>query len=125
MRERVSSRVSLFLLIVSLAACGGGGSTPNNPSPPPTGGNSVQITIPSSDGYGSSSFSPAGVTVAVGTTVSWSNRDSIAHTTTAENGIWNTTLNAGGEFSRVFSTTGTFDYRCTLHPGMSGSVTVR
>ena len=131
MRVRFTSLLTCAGLTALLGACGGGGgNTPTNPSPPPAGGGSggqeaIVITIPSSDGYGESSFSPGGITVNVGRTVTWENKDSIAHTTTSNTNVWNSQIGPGGSFSRTFPAAGTFDYRCTLHPGMTGSITVQ
>jgi plastocyanin len=72
-----------------------------------------------------SSFTPTNITVAVGGTVTWTNHDVTAHTSTSTNGGWNASLAPGGVFSRAFPTAGTFDYRCTIHPTMSGTITVK
>ena len=129
--------------VLVLAACGGGGSTaPTSTAPTvvttpaPTGSTAtasigISAPDPTTGDYGqgghdgASSFSPGTVTVAVGSTVTWSNDDVTAHTTTASGGAWNTTLTPGATFSRVFPTAGTFDYKCTIHPSMSGSVIVK
>jgi plastocyanin len=64
--------------------------------------------------------------VAVGTTVTWTNNDSIPHDTIADGGQWSSPiLNPGQTFQFRFATAGTFPYRCTLHPGMVGTVTVQ
>lgn len=116
---------------LAVAACGGGSSTPPSaPSttPPPAGGgtsgSTATITIPAGDGYGSSSFAPGSLTVAPGATVTWSNRDSVTHTS-ASGTLWSATLEPGESFSRTFADRGTFNYRCTIHPGMSGTITVQ
>jgi plastocyanin len=64
--------------------------------------------------------------VAVGTTVTWTNNDTTAHTSTADNGQWSSgSLAPGQSFSTMMSTSGTFTYHCTIHPGMVGTVTVQ
>ena len=64
--------------------------------------------------------------VAVGTTVTWMNTDSISHTSTSDVSGWNSGVVApGGQFSFAFQTAGTFPYHCTIHPGMVGTVVVR
>jgi plastocyanin len=66
------------------------------------------------------------LTVSLGTTVTWVNSDSVPHTSTADNGAWNSgTLQAGGQFSVTFQSAGTLSYFCTIHPGMVGSVIVQ
>ncbi len=69
-------------------------------------------------------FQPADVEVAVGTTVRWANdEDAVAHTTTGDG--WDSgTLEPGESFEFTFSEAGTFDYVCTIHPSMQGTVTV-
>ncbi|MCS6902923.1 MAG: cupredoxin family copper-binding protein [Candidatus Bipolaricaulota bacterium] len=73
----------------------------------------------------SSSFTPQNITVALGTTVRWTNRDSIAHTVTSTAGVFDSgTMNRGATFTHTFNTPGEFPYICALHPSMTGRVTV-
>jgi plastocyanin len=72
-------------------------------------------------------FAPATITVTVGTTVKWTNKDGVAHTVTSDTG--STTLNSGniiskGVFSFMFTAAGTYNYHCAIHPGMTGKVVV-
>lgn len=71
-------------------------------------------------------FSPAHITVKKGTTVTWTNQDSAAHNVTSNQsgGPKSGTLEKGQTFSFKFDTTGTFDYICSIHPSMKGTVTV-
>jgi plastocyanin len=70
-------------------------------------------------------FSPDTLTVAVGTTVTWENSDSLPHTSTSDDEVWDSgTLESGGEFSFTFEEAGTFSYFCEIHPSMNGSVVV-
>ena len=73
-------------------------------------------------------FSPASVTVKAGTTVAWTNKDSIAHTVTANGsqsgGPNSELLGTGKTYSTTFSAPGTYSYHCTPHPGMKGTVVV-
>jgi plastocyanin len=62
---------------------------------------------------------PAIVTVKVGTTVTWTNRDQDAHTATAMSGGFHSpTLNTGQSYQYTFTTPGRFEYLCTIHPFM-------
>jgi plastocyanin len=71
------------------------------------------------------SFQPNSITVPVGATVSWVNRDSVDHTVTSEEGTFNSgNIMSGGEFKFTFSRPGTYNYRCSIHPSMTGVVTV-
>jgi plastocyanin len=70
-------------------------------------------------------FSPQAITVSVGQSVVWTNADSVPHTATSDTGMWNSGVIApGASYSMTFSTPGTFTYRCTIHPFMTGTVTV-
>lgn len=70
-------------------------------------------------------FQPAAVTIAVGDSVTWVNADSAPHDAVANDGTWLTpTLTTGADGAIVFETVGTFAYRCSIHPEMTGTVTV-
>jgi len=71
-------------------------------------------------------FRPATITVKVGTTVRWTNRDDAPHTVTAASGSFTSAeLRRGGVYARRFAAAGTYAYLCALHPGMKGRVVVR
>jgi plastocyanin len=71
-------------------------------------------------------FSPRTVEIRVGDTVTWTNRDSVAHTATAQNGSFDTGLLSEGESGSIrFTAAGTYRYLCTPHPQMTGTVVVR
>jgi plastocyanin len=72
-------------------------------------------------------YDPSPLTVAVGTTVRWTNSDPVAHTVTSSTGAFTGSgqLNQGQFFEHTFGTSGTYNYYCTLHGiGMSGTVHV-
>jgi plastocyanin len=69
-------------------------------------------------------FVPNQVEVRVGGTVTWTNDDQVQHNATGNNFTTNN-MNQGQTRSVTFQTAGTFNYSCTLHSGMVGSVTVR
>jgi plastocyanin len=72
------------------------------------------------------SFQPASIAVPAGGTVTWINRDTVAHTVTADDGSFNSPriAGSGGMFERAFSEPGTYKYHCTPHPSMKGEVVV-
>ena len=71
-------------------------------------------------------FAPAALTVPVGTTVTWVNGDEEPHTVTSRNGQFGSPgLDRDEAFSRTFTTPGTFQYFCALHPRMTGTVLVQ
>jgi plastocyanin len=68
----------------------------------------------------------AAALAAAGTTVRWTNTDSVAHTSTADAGPFNSgTLAAGAHFDFAFQTAESFPYHCAIHPGMVGTIVVR
>jgi plastocyanin len=71
------------------------------------------------------SFNPGQITVAPGTTVTWTNEGPSPHTTTADDGSWDSgTLQQGEDFSFTFDKPGTYTYHCSIHPDMTASVKV-
>jgi plastocyanin len=72
-------------------------------------------------------FSPADITVKKGAKVTWTNNDSVSHTVTendGKNGPSAPQMAPGSSYSFTFDQTGSFHYHCSLHPEMTGSVTV-
>src|SRR5215207_7144789 len=70
-------------------------------------------------------FDPAQLNVASGTTVRFVNKDTEAHTATANNDLFDTgVLEPGGSFKVYFEGSGTVTYHCELHPDMKGSIVV-
>src|SRR5574338_253252 len=78
-----------------------------------------------------SCYLPHEATVAVGGTVTWVNKDSAAHyatsgkDATADGKFDSGMVMAGGKFSQKFTTAGTYDYFCTVHPWMTGEIIVK
>ena len=73
-------------------------------------------------------FSPAEITVAPGTRITWTNRDDIPHTVTASaepRAFKSSALDTGDSFAFTFEAPGTYTYFCSLHPHMQGSIIVR
>lgn len=74
------------------------------------------------------SFGPANLTVAVGTTVTWTNRDDIPHTVVSTDDpktFKSKVLDTDEKFSFTFSKAGTYPYFCSIHPKMTGKVIVQ
>jgi len=128
------------LLALSLAACGGA-TSPSGGSytPPPPGGGggggsggglSASVTI--SD----NAYSPSGVTVKAGGTVTWTNTDAVTHSVTSDassfsgGDLGGTTtdpyggMSSGGSLQTTFGSAGTYAYHCNYHATMHGTVTV-
>ena len=71
-------------------------------------------------------FSPASITVNVGSTVTWANNDTVTHTVTADDGSFASGLvKKATSWAKTFATAGTFTYFCEIHPDMTGTVIVK
>src|SRR5581483_11252237 len=72
------------------------------------------------------SFGPQTVTVPVGATVTWTNRDDIPHTVVSTDGVFKSKVRDTDEkFSYTFTKAGTYSYFCSVHPKMTGKVVVQ
>lgn len=131
-------RPALTLLPVvvaaALAGCGnGGGSGPGTGSPSASSGgaghaaahlNGVPaVSVHETDNL---TFQPNSATVHVGQLVQWVNSSSVAHNVTFDGqpSITSPTMSSQDTWDVVFTTPGTYQYHCTFHPGMTGTVTV-
>lgn len=119
--------VVLAVGVLLLAGCSGAKPVATSAAPTtevsttaparPAGPNQVVI-----DGF---AFEPASLTVGAGTTVTWTNRDEEPHTVAASDGSFHSPgMGTGATFTHTFSTAGTFDYVCSIHPMMHGTVVV-
>src|SRR2546428_5175343 len=71
-------------------------------------------------------FSPANLTVKVGKTVAWVNKDTVTHTVTSDgSSLFDSGfMPTGATFQFTFTTAGTYPYYCTVHPFMKGTIVV-
>ena len=69
-------------------------------------------------------FGPQKLTVKVGDTVTWINEDDIPHTVVSTGHFRSKALDTEDKYSFTFTTPGTFEYFCGLHPHMQGSIVV-
>lgn len=124
---RVPALVAGLIIALVLVGCGGvasgyGGGDKSSPAPA-GGGGGDGATVAIRD-Y---AFDPPTLTVKAGTTVTWTNEDTVPHTVTATDslstdatttGLFDTQLGQGQSFSFTFSESGTYFYECTLHKAM-------
>jgi plastocyanin len=119
-------------LFCCLEFVGCGGSSTSSPvsatpvtsgtTPVVSGSSSVAIVM-NAETLGAKAFNPNPITVAVGASVTWTNTDIIAHTSTGDAGAWNSGVMApGATFSAKFPVAGTYTYHCSIHPNMIGTV---
>jgi plastocyanin len=72
------------------------------------------------------SFGPQTITVPVGATVIWTNRDDIPHTSVSTEGVFKSkVMDTDEKFSYTFTKAGTYPYYCSIHPKMTGQVVVQ
>lgn len=126
LRKRAVAALALSAL--SVAGC----SAPAPPTAAPSMSMpSVSVTAPAApvsgdqvniDGF---AFAPATLTVHAGTTVTWTNHDEEPHTVAANDGSFHSPgMGTGATFSHTFAAAGTFEYVCSIHPMMHGTVLV-
>ena len=127
------SPVPVTFLLLVLASCGGGdstspGGTSGGGNTGGTGGSGGSSSAPVSTnqvGVSDDVFTPPNIQIARGTTVTWTwAPDARTHNVTFTDGVHSDELSAGS-YQRRFDTAGKFNYSCTLHVGMNGSVTVQ
>jgi plastocyanin len=71
------------------------------------------------------SFKPARLTITLGDSVTWVNKDFFPHTATAADAFDSGIIAAGSSWTHTPRTRGAFDYVCTLHPTMRGALQVQ
>jgi plastocyanin len=116
------------LVALVAAGCGGGssGSGGTTSAPASTAGASSSgggVTIKMAN----IAFDPKSTTVKVGQKVTWVNDDSVDHNVTADSGadFKSKDFGKGGTFSFTPTKAGTIKYECTIHPGMTATLTVQ
>ena len=88
--------------------------------------NTQQASAPAEVKVDNFSFGPGTLTVAAGTTVTWTNRDDIPHTVVSTDGVFKSkVLDTDEKFSFTFNKPGAFPYFCSIHPKMTGKVVVQ
>jgi plastocyanin len=71
-------------------------------------------------------FGPQTLTVPVGATVTWTNKDDIPHTAVSTDGVFKSkVMDTDEKFSYTFDKAGTYSYFCSIHPKMTGKVVVQ
>ena len=118
--------------LVVAASCGGGGTDYGSVTNPTgttggtqTGGSTAPV-MTNAISIGDDFFSPVNAQVPVGTTVTWTWGSGVAtHNVTFADGASSGDKAGGATYSRTFTAAGTFTYRCTRPPSMTGSVIVQ
>lgn len=112
-----------IVLGLFLAACSGGGTASpasmeaSSPAPPAAGAGAVSIVD-----FG---FEAVNLSVAAGSTVTWTNTGDATHTVKWSDGTPESPGLANAEtYERTFDTAGTYPYVCGIHGTMAGTITV-
>ena len=121
--------IAVVVAFSILNSCGGsggdgGGITPPPPPPPPPDNTCPDNTFC----MRAASFFPTTLTVAKNTTVSFTNNSGVDHNVVFDAppaGLTDIGNIPSGTATRSFDTVGTFNFHCTIHPGMNGSITVQ
>ncbi len=116
-----------FLVVILVASIGLGCGAPEDPAviPPATEPGQNEVIMQNN------AYTPQTLTVPVGTSVTWTNRDTYPHTVTSgtrgnPTGLFDSgNINENGTYTYTFQETGTYPYYCTLHPGMDGTIIVQ
>ena len=118
--RRIVSTAVLFATTFGVAFAGLRAGARNLPAAAQEKADATEVKI---DNF---SFGPAELKVAVGTTVTWTNRDDIPHTAVSTDKMFKSkVLDTDEKFSFTFSKPGTYEYFCSIHPKMTGKVVVQ
>ncbi|HEX6287138.1 MAG TPA: plastocyanin/azurin family copper-binding protein [Acidimicrobiia bacterium] len=124
--------LALVAVIALFTACSGDGDGATST----TAGSADQTTRAVDTTAGGGSAAAASITIAnfaftgaesveVGATVTVTNEDDVSHTWTSEDDVFDSgSLSQGESFQYTFDEAGEYSFVCTIHPGMSGSITV-
>lgn len=133
MKKALPIIIVLVVLVAGLAYFLTRNNNSSNSSTPPNNTSSTDNNPPAATQatdkvtIENMAFTPADITIKKGTAVTWTNRDSVAHTvveTDGQDGPNSNDLSNGQSYTFTYNTVGTFKYHCSIHPMMTGTVTV-
>jgi plastocyanin len=120
--------VLIILILIAAVSCGKASKTTTQPAitqPITTQSTTIAPGTTAMVVIENYAYSPAALTVAIGTTVTWTNKDSVGHTVTTRTPLFDSGLfGKDKSFSFTFNQKGTYEYYCIPHPYMTGKVTV-
>lgn len=115
---------TVFVVLACITAgCTSYQAAPATAAPPAAtgGGNTIAIK--------NFAFDPGSLTVKAGTTVTWTNQDSVPHIVASDTGspvpFTSGSLPNGAPYSFTFKQAGTYTYHCSIHPSMKGTIVVQ
>lgn len=109
-----------LLALAVIAGCGSSGGTSGGSGS--SGGSSASGATVVAKGF---AFSPSSISIKVGESVTWTNEDSAMHAVTGDGGIDSGNLATGESYTKTFDAAGTYAYKCSIHPSMTGEVVVK
>ena len=125
--------IAAIIIILILAL--GGNHNNNNGSRPPAGSSPGSGAATANNPAGGTvnirdmMFTPSQITVQKGGTVTWTNNDTTTHTVVDDlanvGGPHSGNIPTGGTYSFTFTKSGSFQYHCTIHPSMRGTIVVK
>lgn len=141
MRKAIAAIVVVILIVIAWLAIAGNdnNSQTNNQTSPSKNSsrspaNNNPATEPSAQAVATNeveiedmAFKPADITIKKGTTVTWTNKDSLSHTVTetdSQTGPNSSPLSQDESYTFTYNQAGTFTYHCSIHPEMTGKVVV-
>jgi len=107
--------IGVLVVAALIAGCGGASESVGQPAAAKSAQKIVDMT--------GSTFAPEAIDAKVGDTISFVNKDEIAHNATGD-GIDSGTIAGGATFDFKAAKAGTISYVCTFHPGMTGTINV-
>lgn len=137
------NKAIIAVVVVIILAVGGWvvfGNKKSNTNPSYSGGNTSQNTGNNSTNASQTSasgkvsiqnmmFTPSQITIAKGGSVTWTNNDNITHTVVDDlsnvGGPASGDIAPGQSYSFTFNKTGSFQYHCSIHPSMRGTIVVK
>jgi hypothetical protein len=125
--KKIGSMVVIAMLSVFIA-CGGSGGGGGIVSPPPPPPPPPSTCADNTFCMRASTFQPTTLTVTKGANVSFENSSGVTHNVVFDNttsGAADIGSISSGTVVRTFNTAGTFAFHCTIHAGMTGSITVQ
>lgn len=129
--KNAAKLLSLSFILLIVAGCAQQVATPqpaaNNTPPLTTQVTPITAQTQTTVSISNFAFDPQTTTVKAGTTVTWNNHDSVAHKIISDANppvFSSENLSKDGSYSFTFTTAGSFDYFCQIHPMMKGTIVV-
>jgi plastocyanin len=118
MKKRLIFIFLTLFLVFSAASCSSSNNTQSGGSSTGAGGQGTTVSIENF------AFNPQVLTVKAGSTVTWTNKDSVVHNIKSTE-FTSPDLKQGETYQHTFDKAGTYEYTCGVHPAMTGKIIVQ